>query len=118
MKRSRSDCRVCGKDSALTMELLVLAHGPYRDRCPGSRRPPAGEPPCAFCGPMAGMVAWPEVYDPDRPHASTYVCYDPAHQREAVEWVKAATGHEGVFYSREAMAAAAPVTPEGVADGS
>ncbi|MER7361858.1 hypothetical protein [Nonomuraea wenchangensis] len=97
----RAKCRVCDKDSALNQDELVHPHGPHGSRCRGSHRPPAGEPPCAFCGRMVGRVAWPEVYDPDRPHASTYVCYDPEHQREARLWVKTVTGHEGVFYGRE-----------------
>jgi hypothetical protein len=104
VKRSRNECRVCGRDSALNVDELVIPHGPRNSRCPGSHRPPVGEPPCAFCGRMAGRVAWPEPYEPGKPHASTYVCFDPEHQREAIEWVKSVTGHEGVFIGREAKA--------------
>ncbi|WP_157253134.1 hypothetical protein [Nonomuraea typhae] len=49
-------------------------------------------------------MSWPEPYQPGQAHASTYVCYDPQHQREAAQWVKSITGHEGVFVSREAVA--------------
>lgn len=105
MKRFRSDCRVCGKDSALNSDELVQAHGPRGSRCPGSTLPPAGEPPCGFwCGRTAGRVSWPEPYQPDQAHASTYVCFDPKHQREAALWVKGVTGHDGVFISKEADA--------------
>ncbi len=103
--RRRAECRSCGRDSALNSDGLVQPHKADGVRCDGSHRPPAGEPPCGFwCGRTAGRVSWPEPYQPGQAHASTYVCYDPQHQREAAQWVKSITGHEGVFVSREAVA--------------
>lgn len=101
----RGDCRVCGKDRALTDDEVVIVHGPARNRCRGSGWPPKGELPCGpWCGRMGGTVSYP----PDlmtmpveqlmaMSHASTYVCRDPQHQAEAAEWVRATTGHTGVF---------------------
>ena len=104
MKRFRSECRVCWRDSALNSDEMVQPHGPRNQRCKGSGRPPFGDPPCGFgCGRMAGRVSWPEPYQEGQPHASTYVCYDPNHQAEGVVWVRSKTGHDGVFVGREAL---------------
>jgi hypothetical protein len=39
--------------------------------------------------------------------ASTYVCANPEHQKEAVRWVESVTGHRGVFveFKRRAVSA-------------
>ena len=60
------------------------------------------DPPCERdeknCqGAAVGRVCWPVEYDPDLPHASTYVCDNAAHRRGAEAWVYEATGHVGQF---------------------
>ena len=105
----RAECRSCGRDSALTQDELIRRHFANDSRCPGSGRPPKGEPPCDFScgGPMVGRVSWPANLmsaDLSTAHASTYVCADLGHQAEAAEWVRAQTGHVGVFVGRKQVA--------------
>jgi len=117
--RRRAECRSCGRNLTLNQDDHIHPHKRLTTPCPGSGRPPAGEPPCDHdCGRKAGRVSWPEPYEPGKPHASTYVCYDPEHQAEARLWVKSVTGHEGVFIGRSAAAPAVQVSMQVASDAS
>lgn len=68
------------------------------------------ELPCtAACSRYVGRVSHPADLTAESassgPTASTYVCRDPRHQAEAAEWVRATTGHAGVFVAFGAVAA-------------
>lgn len=108
--RPRGECRSCHRDLSLTADETVTAHGAAAARCPGSHRPPVGEPPCTMsCGRTAGSVSYPAdlIGTPNLmeiAHASTHVCFDPEHQPEAAEWVNQKTGHPGVFVPFKAVA--------------
>lgn len=86
-------CRVCRKSVRPRADETVMAHG----SCEGSMQPPLGDPPCARCGPTVGRVSWPVDLAPAADAVSTLVCDSPRHQREAAEWVRSVTGHDGVF---------------------
>ena len=91
-------CRVCAKPVRLRADGAVMGHNDDTLRgCPGSRLPPAGDPPCvATCRPV-GTIGWPVNPQRDEAHASTVVCDSPSHQDEANAWVYSKTRHEGVF---------------------
>lgn len=50
-----------------------------------------------------GTVSWPSPWEPSRtrPHAGIAVCGRAECQDVAAEWVKAHTGHRGVFATFE-----------------
>lgn len=63
---------------------------------------PDYDPPCdtqrrRCTGKTLGRMCWPVEYDPQRAHASTYVCENPIHRAGAASWVETVTGHAGVF---------------------
>ena len=103
----RQPCRVCGKRVYVRQDGMVSLHG----SCPGSLRPPEGETPCTVYCPTAGRVSRPEdvasAVGTSMAMASTYVCANPEHQKEAVRWVESVTGHRGVFveFKRRAVSA-------------
>jgi hypothetical protein len=98
-------CRVCSRPAQMRLDDTVKTHQVGGARCDGSLQPPAGDPPCTLsCGRDVGRVSWPVALDPSRrgPMAATFVCERPSHQREAAEWVRSLTGHEGVFVASKA----------------
>lgn len=110
MKHDRAECRICGRDSAINSDEEIRTHNGMDKagfstgrRCPGSGRPPKGEPPCGSrCGRLGGSVHYPAdlfaMADPlSVKHAATHACFDPEHQGEAAEWVRSKTGHKGVY---------------------
>ncbi len=99
MASNKAPCRKCGRPTYYRQDDSVSPHNANGAPCPGSLRPPAGEPPCSlYCG-AVGRVSWPEDLLPGLKgaHASTLVCANPEHQHEASLWVEEKTGHRGVF---------------------
>lgn len=97
MAKNGAPCRKCGRPTYVRRDETVSPHNAQGQPCPGSHRPPEGEPPCTvYCG-AVGRVSWPEDLYASGAHASTYVCANPEHQAEAALWVEAKTGHRGVF---------------------
>lgn len=113
MTMPRGECRICDRDSAVNTDEEIHTHKAGPARCPGSGRPPKGEPPCGFtCGRMGGSVHYPADLFTRADlmkvsHAATYVCFDPEHQAEAAEWVRSKTGHKGVYAPWKPLAPAA-----------
>lgn len=102
----RAPCRICGQRVYHRFDNIVSPHEANGAICPGTRRPPEGEPPCSvYCCRDAGFVCWPTnpADIENNAHASTLVCANPQHQAEAIEWVRAITGHPGVFLTIEEM---------------
>ncbi len=94
MASNRLPCRACGRAVYVRADGDVSPH----KSCPGSNRPPAGEPPCSVYCVAVGMVSYPEdLLNAKGAMASTYVCSTPQHQHEASLWVEEKTGRRGVF---------------------
>lgn len=91
-----SRCRACGKPVTLNRDELAVPHQDYKGRqCGGAGLPARGEPPCRpACNPVGTIGNDPQ---PGKAHRSTVVCDRTDHQREAAEWVTAATEQPGVF---------------------
>lgn len=104
-------CRVRGNQVRLRADDTAGKHdarspGGLLVSCPGTGRPPGGEPPCLRACRPAGTMGWPVPCGPGKVHDSTHVCGSPAHQEEAGVWVHGTTGHDGVFRAFAAARAA------------
>ncbi len=99
MANNKAPCRECGRPTHYRQDDdSVSPHNAQGSPCPGSLRPPAGEPPCSLYCQAVGRVSWPEdLLNATGAMASTYVCANPEHQHEASLWVEEKTGHRGVF---------------------
>lgn len=98
MASDKLPCRKCTRPTYVRQDETVSPHNAQRQPCPGSNRPPAGEPPCSVYCVTVGRVSWPEdLLNAKGAMASTDVCANPEHQHEAALWVEAKTGHRGVF---------------------
>ena len=90
-------CRVCARPVRLRDGYAATSHPRSGPPCPGTGRPPAGDPPCTPACRAIGTIGWPAILRAGEVHASTHVCDSPAHQDEARAWVHGITGHAGVF---------------------
>lgn len=96
--KNGAPCRICGRPTYVRRDGDVSPHYVKGQPCPGSNRPPEGEPPCSVYCATVGRVSWPQdLFNATGATASTYVCANPQHQEEAARWVEQITGHRGVF---------------------